>query len=66
VRSFLNDHLRRLQVPPAATQLFLPVFLAEQALALQQPAYRNGYRALLRLLWEENAAGRLRSMQEVG
>jgi hypothetical protein len=66
VRSFLNDHLRRLEVPPATTQLFLPVFLAEQALALQQPAYRNGYRALLRLLWEENAAGRLRSMQEAG
>jgi hypothetical protein len=66
VRSFLSGHLRRLEVPPAATQLFLPVFLAEQALALQQPDYRNGYRALLRLLWEENASGRLRAMEEVG
>jgi Phosphotransferase enzyme family len=66
VRSYLSEHLRRLGVPPAATQLFLPVFLAEQVLALQQPAYRNGYRALLRLLWEEGASGRLRSMEEVG
>jgi Phosphotransferase enzyme family len=66
VRCFLHDHLRRLGVPSAATQLFLPVFLAEQVLALDQPAYRNGYRALLRLLSEERTAGRLRSVEAVG
>ena len=66
VRSFLSAHLRRLGVPPATAQLFLPVFLAEQVLALEQPVYRNGYRTLLRLLWEDSASGRLRSMEEVG
>lgn len=64
VRSFLLLHLRRLAIPPATVQLFLPVFLAEQALALEHPAYRGGYRALLRLLWEDTAAGRLR-LEEV-
>ena len=66
VRCFVRDHLRRLEVPAAATQLFLPVFLAEQVLALEQPTYRNGYRALLRLLWDESASGRLRSVEAVG
>jgi Phosphotransferase enzyme family len=66
VRGFLGDHLRRLKVPPAAAQLFLPVFLAEQVLALEQPVYRNGYRALLRLLCDESASGRLRPMEAVG
>jgi aminoglycoside phosphotransferase len=65
VRSFLTGHLRRLEVPAAASQLFLPVFVAEQVLALQQPTYRNGYRALLRLLHEESAHGRLRALAEV-
>ncbi len=66
VRSFLGGHLRRLGVTPAAAQLFLPVFLAEQVLALEQPAYRNGYRALLRLLWEESVSGHLRPLEAVG
>jgi hypothetical protein len=66
VRSYLNEHLRRLVVPAATTQLFLPVFLAEQVLALQEPTYRDGYRRLLRLLWEEGTSGRLRSLEEVG
>jgi len=59
VRSFLAEHLRRLAVPATAAQLFFPVFLAEQALALEHPSYRDGYRALLRLVWTESAAGRL-------
>lgn len=66
VRSYLDRHLRRLQVPPAAARLFLLVFVAEQVLALEQPAYRNGYRDLLRVLWDESASGRLRSMEVVG
>lgn len=66
VRGFLSDHLRRLEVPPAVARLFLPVFVAEQVLALEQPAYRSGYRALLRLLFQESARGRLRSLEAVG
>lgn len=57
VRSFLLDHLRRLAVPPAALLLFLPAFLAEQALALEHPDYRGGYRGLLRLLSKDGAQG---------
>lgn len=64
VRSFLDLHLRRLAIPPVATRLFLPVFLAEQALALEDPAYRGGYRALLRLLYERGEA-RLPGLDEV-
>jgi hypothetical protein len=56
VREYLREHLRRLAIPPAAAgdtvRLFLPVFLAEQALALEHPAYRGGYRALLRRVGE--------------
>jgi Phosphotransferase enzyme family len=66
VRSFLDTHLRRLKVPPDALRLFLLVFLAEQVLALEQPTYRNGYRSVLRLLWAESTAGRLRTMEAVG
>lgn len=66
VRSFLLGQLTRLGAPPAAVPLFLPVFLAEQVLALEQPAYRTGYRELLRLLAEQNAVGSLCSLETVG
>jgi Phosphotransferase enzyme family len=66
VRRFIDRNLRRMQVPPEAARLFILVFLAEQVLALEQPAYRNGYRALLRLLWEESVSGRLSAMEAVG
>ncbi|MFI5065874.1 MAG: aminoglycoside phosphotransferase family protein [Streptosporangiales bacterium] len=66
VRSFLSAHLARLEAPPATAPLFFLVFLAEQALALEQPAYRAGYRALLRLLWEESTAGRLGVLEPAG
>ena len=57
VRSFLHLHLRRLAISPAAVRLFLPVFLAEQALALEDTAYRGGYRALLRMLYQQGEVG---------
>ena len=66
VQGFLERHLRRLQVPSSVVRLFLLVFLAEQVLALEQPTYRNGYRALLRVLWDESASGRLRPIEVVG
>jgi phosphotransferase family enzyme len=57
VREYLRNHLGCLAIPPAAAgdtvRLFLPVFLAEQALALEHPVYRGGYRALLRRVGEE-------------
>jgi hypothetical protein len=66
VRSFLNDHFRRLGVPPSATRLFLPVFLSEQALALEQPAYRDGYRGVLRAVWDADASRPVPRMERAG
>jgi hypothetical protein len=66
VRSFLDRHLLRLQIPPAAARPFLLVFLAEQVLALEQPVYRDGYRSMLRLLGEESSSGRLDSLEAAG
>jgi Ser/Thr protein kinase RdoA (MazF antagonist) len=53
VRAFLAEHLRRLGLPLSACALFLPVFLAEQAMALDNAVYRDGYRSLLSVLADE-------------
>ena len=53
VRSYLAEHLQRLRLPLAASALFLPVFLAEQAMALDNSYYRDGYRSLLLALADE-------------
>lgn len=66
VRRHLTGHLRRLEVPPAAARLFLLVFLAEQVLALDDPGYRNGYRALLRMLCEQSTSGALSPLEAAG
>jgi len=47
VCAFLHEHLERIGVPPAATALFLPAFVADQVTVLEDEAYRKGYRALL-------------------
>jgi hypothetical protein len=53
VRAFVRDHLRRLGAPPEAMAVFLPLFLAGQAMALENPVYRNGYRSVLEALWQD-------------
>lgn len=53
VRAFLSDHLRRLGAPPEAVALFLPLFVAQQAMTLENPVYRAGYRSVLEALWED-------------
>lgn len=64
-RRFILGHLAALGVPAAVNAVFFPVFLAEQAMALDVPAFRQGYRSLLRALaserekswlWAEDAA----------
>ncbi|HYU56820.1 MAG TPA: aminoglycoside phosphotransferase family protein [Actinomycetota bacterium] len=66
VRRYVLDHFEHLGVPAAANAVFFPLFLAEQATALPDPAFRNGYRALLAgftaersggWLWEPDPAG---------
>jgi aminoglycoside phosphotransferase (APT) family kinase protein len=53
VRRFVLGLLEDLGVPRAANALFFPVFLAEQAMALEDPAFRAGYRSLLVATAEE-------------
>jgi aminoglycoside phosphotransferase (APT) family kinase protein len=53
VRRFVLEHLDDLGIPRAANALFFPVFLAEQAMALEDPAFRAGYRSLLVAAAEE-------------
>lgn len=50
VDDYLADAYERLGVPPQAGELFLPLFVAEQATTLADPVYRRGYRDLLRIL----------------
>ena len=66
VRAFLAEHLRRLALPLAACALFLPVFLAEQAMALDNAVYRDGYRSLLSVLADEGNARWLRRLEVAG
>jgi hypothetical protein len=33
--------------------LFLPLFVAQQAMTLENPVYRAGYRSVLEALWED-------------
>lgn len=57
VRATIETHLSDLGVPPEATAIFLPVFLAEQATMLPDPAFRAGYRSVLHGLWAERSNG---------
>jgi hypothetical protein len=52
-RHFILSHLAALGVPPALNGIFFPVFLAEQAMTLNVPEFRQGYRSLLRALASE-------------
>jgi aminoglycoside phosphotransferase (APT) family kinase protein len=55
VRRFVLQHLEHLGLPPAVNAVFFPTFLAEQAMTLPDPAFRRGYRSLLRAFWEERS-----------
>jgi hypothetical protein len=56
VRAFILGRLERLGIPAAMNAVFFPIFLAEQAMALPDPAFRSGYRALLRAFADREAA----------
>ncbi len=65
MRRHVAGLLERLAVPPAANAVFFPLFLAEQATALEDPAFRAGYRSLVLAfltersstwLWQASAA----------
>lgn len=47
VRDYVLVGLDGLQIPHAANAVFFPVFLAEQAVALDDPEFQQGYRSLL-------------------
>lgn len=50
VHDYLADGYDRLGVPDRVQDLFLPLFVAQQATTLTDPVYRNGYRDLFRIL----------------
>jgi aminoglycoside phosphotransferase (APT) family kinase protein len=50
---FVVSHMAALGVPAAVNAVFFPVFLAEQAMTLDAPEFRQGYRSLLRALASE-------------
>lgn len=54
VRRFVLGHLAWLGLPPAVNGVFFPLFLAQQATALDVPRFREGYRSLLRAMLEED------------
>ena len=53
VRQFIELQLKRAGVPVGLVAVFFPLFLAEQAMTLDDPEFRNGYRAALRAFWRE-------------
>lgn len=53
VREFLHQHVDRLGVPAESLALFLPLFVAEQAMVLDNPRYRAGYRSVLQMMWRD-------------
>jgi aminoglycoside phosphotransferase (APT) family kinase protein len=55
-RRFILDHLAALGIPAEANAVFFPVFLAEQAMTLDVPEFRNGYRSLLLAFAQEKSS----------
>ena len=55
VREWVGRHLVELGMPEAVNGAFFPLFLAEQATALDVPEFREGYRSLLRALAAERS-----------
>ena len=53
VRRFVRGRLTALQMGPHLDAIFFPLFLAEQAMILSDPVFRNGYRTSILALWRE-------------
>lgn len=65
VRQFVGEHLLRLGAPAKAMELFLPLFVAEQATALDNPVYRSGYRSVLEVMARGVGGERLPGLEAV-
>jgi len=57
VRRHVLQHFEHLGVPAAANAVFFPLFVAEQATAIPDRAFRAGYRALLAGFSAERSSG---------
>jgi aminoglycoside phosphotransferase len=53
VQQFIERQLTRAEVPLSLVAVFFPLFLAEQAMTLDDPVFRNGYRSALLAFWQE-------------
>jgi aminoglycoside phosphotransferase (APT) family kinase protein len=56
VRGFVLRHLDRLGIAYEANAVFFPIFLAEEAMSLPDPAFRSGYRSALRAVAANTAS----------
>jgi hypothetical protein len=56
VQTYVLGHLDRLGVPHEANAVFFPIFIADQAMSLEDPDFRSGYRSLLHAFAEERDA----------
>jgi hypothetical protein len=56
IRGYVLRHLDRLGIPHDANAAFFPLFIADQATALEDPEFRDGYRSILAALAEEHDA----------
>lgn len=56
VRRHVEGALGTRGIDPALTGVFFPLFLAEQATVLTDPAFRSGYRSLVRAFAEERSS----------
>lgn len=64
VRRYIVARLDHLGVPHAVNSVFFPVFLAQQAMAIADPGFRDGYRAALHG-FEQEAGSTWLSAEEV-
>jgi len=53
VRRHVLGALDRLEIPHAANAVFFPLFLAEEAMSIPDPAFRAGYRSAVRALADQ-------------
>ena len=56
VRRWILERLSDLGLPPSVNPVFFPVFLAEQAMTLPDPVFRDGYRSILVALSKERSS----------
>jgi len=66
VQQFIERQLARAGVPLGLVSVFFPLFLAEQAMTLDDPVFRDGYRSALLAFWGERESTWLWNEEKAG